>query len=271
VGSDFDQENSCQTCANGGLTMRADCREVFICYSLLINGGKHLTCDEGYIIDIDLFDLRMTCIPDNGQCPGLGGYTLGCPEAVPTQTPVTNDEVNPLGTCKCEGQFFSSSDCTQAFWCGADVANNIGGLQECQEGQIVRPNFEEDLAQCVTSVNQCPGAFNVNCPDEDVGNDFDQNNCACNDQVWVNNDCSTGFYCDSAMANGGKGLKCGTGEMINIDISAFTWTCVQDQGHCPGLGGFSLGTCSDNNGACTDLVAVAKLTVLAAVIVAGCN
>jgi hypothetical protein len=94
------------------------------------------------------------------------------------------------------------------------------------------------------------------------------------------------------MANGGKGLKCGTGEMINIDIrsdhffkiqmsnyknthfynsSAFTWTCVQDQGHCPGLGGFSLGTCSDNNGACTDLVAVAKLTVLAAVIVAGCN
>jgi hypothetical protein len=84
---------------------------------------------------IAICDFRMTCIPDNGQCPGLGGYTLGCPEAVPTQTPVTNDEVNPLGTCKCEGQFFSSSDCTQAFWCGADVANNIGGLQECQEGQ----------------------------------------------------------------------------------------------------------------------------------------
>jgi hypothetical protein len=53
----------------------------------------------------------------------------------------------------------------------------------CFGSQIVRPNFEEDLAQCVTSVNQCPGAFNVNCPDEDVGNDFDQNNCACNDQV----------------------------------------------------------------------------------------
>ena len=37
-------------------------------------------------------------------------------------------------------------------------------------------------------------------------------------QVWVNNDCSKGFYCDSAIANGGTELECGAGEMINIDI-----------------------------------------------------
>jgi hypothetical protein len=79
----------------------------------------------------------MVCIPDNGQCPGLGGYTLGCPDesVVPTETPISDDVVNPLGTCKCEGQFFSGSDCTEAFWCGADFANNKGGLQKCQEGQ----------------------------------------------------------------------------------------------------------------------------------------
>ena len=31
--------------------------------------------------------------------------------------------------------------------------------------------------------------------------------------------------------------------MLNIDITAYSWDCVQDSSHCPSTGGFVLGAC----------------------------
>ncbi len=38
-------------------------------------------------------------------------------------------------------------------------------------------------------------------------------------QVWVNKDCSKGFYCYDNIPGGGVSLECGQGEVINIDIA----------------------------------------------------
>ena len=38
-------------------------------------------------------------------------------------------------------------------------------------------------------------------------------------------------------------MSCPAGEVLNIDITAYSWDCVQDISHCPGLGGFKLGAC----------------------------
>ena len=62
-------------------------------------------------------------------------------------------------------------------------------------------------------------------------------------QVWITNDCTQGFSCNSKVAGGGRSLSCFEGEVLNIDISAYTWDCVQDTGHCPSTGGFVLGAC----------------------------
>ena len=63
-------------------------------------------------------------------------------------------------------------------------------------------------------------------------------------QLWVNGDCTEGFSCYSRIAGGGRSISCpAAGEVLNIDITAYSWDCVQDTDHCPGLGGFTLGAC----------------------------
>jgi len=59
--------------------MRADCREAFVCYSLFMGGGRSIECDQNHIVKMDFYKFTWECVPDDGQCPGLGGYRLGCP------------------------------------------------------------------------------------------------------------------------------------------------------------------------------------------------
>ena len=175
-----------QWCPNGGLTMRRDCREAFVCYSLFMGGGRSITCDNNHIVKMDFYKFTWDCVPDDGQCPGLGGYKLGCPpdEVVPTLTPPAVDVENPFETCLCEGQFFSNVNCTQAFFCNENVEENRGNLTVCPDGQIIRPNFLQDTVQCIDRVSeyQCPGSFNVQCAEDDIGTP-DSSKCECDGQV----------------------------------------------------------------------------------------
>ena len=117
-----------QWCPNGGLTMRADCREAFVCYSLFMGGGRSIECDQNHIVKMDFYKFTWECVPDDGQCPGLGGYKLGCPpeEVVPTLTPPAVDVENPFETCLCEGQFFSNVNCTQGPYSIENFCLNLG-------------------------------------------------------------------------------------------------------------------------------------------------
>ena len=58
------------------------------------------------------------------------------------ECPVGESSENPLGRCDCEGQFFMSQDCSEAFYCSADVPpEDDGCLFQCDEGEVVAPNL----------------------------------------------------------------------------------------------------------------------------------
>ena len=105
-------------------------------------------------------------------------------DVVPTLTPPAVDVENPFETCLCEGQFFSNVNCTQAFFCNENVEENRGNLTVCPDGQIIRPNFLQDTVQCIDRVSeyQCPGSFNVQCAEDDIGTP-DVSKCECDGQV----------------------------------------------------------------------------------------
>jgi len=223
--------------------MSGDCTEAMSCYTLLFpSPGRTLKCDPGYKVAVDFYSLEWDCVPDDGQCPGLGGFRLGCPEALPLNPePVTT--ANPFGTCECEGQFFSNDDCTEGFFClEEEFGENMGNWTQCRQDQIIRTNFLQNTVVCINRVEgqQCPGSFNVECDDIGVLN---EDKCECDGQLWINSDCTEGFSCYSRIAGGGREISCPAGEAINIDITAYSWDCVQDLDHCPGKGGFSLGAC----------------------------
>jgi len=241
VGSGFDPDNDCDFCPNGGFVMSSDCSEAMTCITLLFpTPGRTLKCDPGYKVAIDFYSLEWECVPDDGQCPGLGGFRLGCPEEIP-ENPEPSEQVNPYGTCECDGQFFSNEDCTAGIFCDSALGENKGMWTQCGEDQIIRPNFEFNTVVCINRVEgqQCPGAFNVEC------SDFELNpaDCECDGQVWITNGCTEGFSCNSRSAGGGRSLSCFDGEVLNIDITAYSWDCVQDTSHCPSTGGFVLGAC----------------------------
>ena len=91
--------------------------------------------------------------------------------------------MNPFETCECDGQFFSSQDCSQAFFCNDNVQGSMGYLTECPDGQIIRPNFLQNTVQCINRVSnyQCPGSFKVECPANEIV--LDPESCQCDGQV----------------------------------------------------------------------------------------
>lgn len=123
---------------------------------------------------------RWECVPDDGQCPGLGGFKLGCPEEVP-MNPEPTAQVNPYGTCECDDQFFSNDDCTAGIFCDSSLGENMGMWTNCSEDQMIRPNFEYYTIVCINQAEgqQCPGAFNVECYDFEL----DPAACECDGQV----------------------------------------------------------------------------------------
>ena len=68
----------------------------------------------------------------------------------------------------------------------------------------------------------------------------------CEGQIFVGNDCMSGFYCSDRTNAGTDGcsMTCGPGERINFDLAADVMECVPDDGDyvCPGA--WYLKTCS---------------------------
>ena len=97
--------------------MSKDCKEAFYCWFRMVNGGIGHRCEGDEIISIDVISMEWGCQTDAGQCPGMGGFSLGCagntgnityPD-IPLECEWT---VNPFGECHCNGQLTVSEDCT---------------------------------------------------------------------------------------------------------------------------------------------------------------
>ena len=154
-------------------------------------------------------------------------------------------ENNPFGKCECDEQFFLNSDCTEGFQC-SDLSDGFDGcFRKCLAGQVLIPDFSDNTWSCM-DVNfadfECPGKFNLYCPDNDIGGDFDSAKCECNGQLLVSNDCKESFYCLDRLETGGAPLNCeNEDEIVEVDFLNHEWACTNNTANCPGLGGFALG------------------------------
>ena len=187
------------------------------------------------------------CSTDVNQCPFAQISGVGCKQ------PDCEFSPNVLGECACDGQFFIDDECTTGFLCNSNIPDpyfNKGCIQRCLNGQVLVPDFDGENWRCIDKDDnpryRCPGAFALECPETDLGSDFDQTDCNCDGEILVNNDCSEAFYCLSKFLGGGKSLKCAEGEILKVDLVDYKWSCTTDTEQCPGLGGFRVG-CSDGN------------------------
>lgn len=197
---------------------------------------------QGETIEIDFEANTWQCTTTLGNCYGGPINGIGCavPECI--------RENNPLGTCGCDEQFFLNSDCTAGFLCGpnAGEADEFDGCyRQCLSGQVLIPDFEDNTWRCIdvdVADFDCPGKFNLFCPDDMIGGDFDSAMCDCNGQLLVSNDCKESFYCLDRLPGGGAALNCeNEGEIVELDFFNHQWECTNNTGNCPGLGGFALG------------------------------
>ena len=149
VGSNFDDDycaqlEDAQQC-DGAIVVSADCREAYKCNK--DGGGVGVMCDEGEVVSIDVRSWNWGCSTDVGQCPGLGGFILGCGEGSPTAPTGPSCDVtreNPFEDreCKCEDQFFINDDCTAGFLCASGDPRDAGCYKECPTGFHLLPDFE---------------------------------------------------------------------------------------------------------------------------------
>ncbi len=238
--------------SDGRLLVAPDCRSAFFCSSRMANGGRLIECPEQQILSLDIRKFSWGCQLDEGQCPGLGGFTLGCGSGAPV---VTNPEPscqyanNDIGVCDgCEGQLFGNADCTVGFYCHTNADNPLsegmdGCRRECEEGQILVPDLIERTWTCISNWNGaqfCPGAYRTECDEVlPIGEDFDESQCDCGGQVFVSSDCRRGFQC-GFPGNPGQDISCSEGTVFDFNLRTFSYECVD--GSCPAnWGGFKLG------------------------------
>ena len=95
---------------------------------------------------------------------------------------------------------------------------------------------------------RCPGAFQVGCDPTLNFCDRKPNplgQCCGNGQLWINDDCTQGFYCDDSPNDGQDGcmIECLPGDILLVDPrNAGSWRCIsQDEANtgvapimCPG-------------------------------------
>lgn len=107
------------------------------------------------------------------------------------------------------------------------------------------PDFAQSSWQCVVpdpNTSSCPGQLNLQCPDNDIGHNFDSSMCGCNGELLVSGDCKEAFYCMSFFSNGGNHITCDNdNEIIEYDETNGAWGCTTNTDKCPGLGGFRFG------------------------------
>ena len=225
---------------NGQLHVSGDCRESFHCISWLEGGGNHQVCPEGMIVDYNPISLEWTCSTNTDNCPGLGGFQIGCEAGgIPLPQPDCEFDDNPFGTCDgCEGQMFISEDCSESFYCtqAAPEAPHGGGCHlTCNnETERVHLDYSTNTWECVPREPSfsCPGRFQVDCVDQiNV-------NCHCDHEFWMRPDCQMAFLCTEERTptgqNIGKTIWCFEGEVLHIDLATMEYSCTTDIASCPG-------------------------------------
>ena len=225
---------------NGQLFVSSDCRESFHCISWLPGGGKHEVCPEGMIVDFDPVALEWACSSNTDNCPGLGGFQIGCQGGgIPSPAPECVFDDNPFGTCDgCEGQMFISEDCSESFYCtnAAPEAPHGGGCHlTCNnETERVHLDYSTNTWECVDREPGflCPGRFQVDCVDEiDV-------DCHCDHEFWMRPDCQMAFLCTQKRTptgqNIGRTIWCFEGEVLHVDLTTMEYSCTTDLASCPG-------------------------------------
>merc|ERR1712241_1112340 len=145
-------------------------------------------------------------------------------------------------------------DCTLAKMC---FANGTHVQKRCGEGEIVYINTVTHDWMCGIDDGRCPGAFQVGCdPDPDYStaappppiNFCNQTknplgDCECGDQnqLWINDDCHQGFFCDNTLGEDVDGclIECTEGHFLLVDPrNGGSWQCVEENPNigsiCPG-------------------------------------
>ena len=215
-------------------------------------GGQGVVCGEDKVISIDIRSWNWGCTSDEGQCPGLGGFKVGCSGGNMVPPPVFNCDTeviaNPFGECECPGQLFTNDQCDELFYCYNSVSTNGGeGCHlKCEDGKVALLDIKNKDWSCVERTDDfvCPGKFNTGCRDEDFAPE-----CACDGEVWMNNDCSEAFICSgkkTGSTNPGDIFTCGNDEVAVVDLADHSKPyCSTDKTKC--IGSYNLG-CSGNSG-----------------------
>ena len=207
-------------CPNGQFIVSPDCRHGFYCHSRQIGGGTYKECEPGWGLSIDRENWRWQCVTEDFvDCPGGGGFKIGCPE-IPDF--VCTYGANHIATCDgCENQVFMDAACQSTFLCTEFAPQGEEGCAlDCKAGERVYMDLYakdfwcEDESQVI-----CPGAVSVDCPDQFGEVDI---KCACDNEVWVNRDCTGAFFCSGVMSPTGENP--GTyAQCHNDEIGYITW------------------------------------------------
>ena len=147
-----------------------------------------------------------------------------------------------------------NDDCNSGFFCTNDIPDPFqydGCIRECLDNQVLIPDWGSDTWRCIdhdSTTFTCPGKFNLFCPSEDIGEDFDESMCECDGQLMVSSDCKSSFYCLDRLPGGGAPLHCDKDdEIVDVNFETFDYTCSKNAENCPkNMGGFKFG-CEGSN------------------------
>lgn len=211
-----------------------DCKEVFLCNSAIQpeGGFYNRVKDEDNILTVtDLRTYNVMEIEDDGRCPGLGGFKIGCDagfDPAPPLGKLCDWSANTLGECECPGEVFLSDDCRQGFLCTSQhPADTDGCLISCAEKEyaFIRPGSDGWSCEERPDGYECPGTFKSDCVYR--GDDEDDITCHCDGEIWVDQNCQSYTEC---KANGDGTFEkdrtsCTNGEKAIVDQTTYEVTC----------------------------------------------
>ena len=220
------------------LIFSPSCKQGFQCDSSAPNGGVYKECGAGLALALDRVTWDWRCEDEDlVDCPGEGGFKLGCPSDPDPANFNCETGSNHIDTCgSCQNQIFMDSDCQSAFICSVFTS---GCAMNCSAGQRVDLDLYSKDMECVPEAEVvCPGPLSIDCSSEPDG--AVDIKCECDNHVWVHRNCKEAFFCSGPMTNEGhnQGTLATCTNNTQIGIIDFnkpdTFECVPDEGQCPG-------------------------------------
>jgi len=221
---------SCE--CDGQLWINDDCTKGYYCDSAAGGNdfpGCAIECETDEILIVDPRNGGSWECKNKADMNGLGAI---CPGKFHTECPCTGANCPSVDDCECEGQLRINQDCTEAVYCNG--RGEVNETKTCPAGEIVMINVATQSWSCGADDQRCPGAFSVGC--EPTLNLCDRKanpygDCCGAGQLWINDDCSEGFYCDTDGSNDGCSIKCREGDILLADPrNGGSWRCIsQDE------------------------------------------